>query len=143
MKIENRKAFHEYNILEQFEAGIALKGQEVKSIRIGRVSLSDSFCKVTKEEIFVMGMHIAHYESARDVIDSKRTRKLLLHKKEIKYLIGKTNEKGLTLIPLSLYFNSRGKAKLRIALCKGKKTYEKRETIKKREMEREIRNFKR
>lgn len=142
MKIENRKAFYEYNIIEQFEAGIALKGQEVKSIRIGKISLTDSFCKVAREEIFVMGMHIAQYESAREKLDPKRTRKLLLHKKEIKYLIGKVSEKGLTLIPLSLYFNSRGKAKLRIALCKGKKTYEKRETIKKREQEREIREYK-
>jgi SsrA-binding protein len=142
MKIDNRKAFFEYNILDKYEAGIVLEGQEVKSIRIGQASLSDSFCRIIKEEVFVMGLHITHYDKARTMLDSKRTRKLLLNKKEIRYLMGKVSEKGFALIPLNLYFNKRGKAKLCIALCKGKKQYEKRETIKNRELDREIRNFK-
>lgn len=139
MRIENRKARYEYTIFEDYEAGIVLEGQEVKSIRDGKVSLADSFCKVAGTEIFVMGMHIAHYENAREMLDPKRKRKLLLKKIEILHLAGKVAERGFTLIPLALYFNKRGKAKLKIGLCKGKRQYEKRDTIKKREIEREIR----
>ncbi|MFA5033531.1 MAG: SsrA-binding protein SmpB [bacterium] len=142
MKVDNKKAFFEYTVIEKYEAGISLEGQEVKSIRIGQASLADSFCRIIKDEVFVMGMHITHYDKARTMLDSKRTRKLLLHKREINYLTGKVSEKGFALIPLSLYFNKRGKAKLCIALCKGKRQYEKRETIKNRELEREMRNFK-
>lgn len=139
MRVENRKARHEYNILEQYEAGIALKGQEVKSIREGRVSISDSFCKIVEDEIYLVGLHISQYECAREKLDPKRDRKLLLHRQEIGRLVGKVSERGFALIPLSLYFNKRGIVKLQIALCHGKRKYEKREAIKKREIEREIR----
>ena len=138
-RIENRKARFEYNIFEDYEAGIVLEGQEVKSIRDGKASIIDSFCRILRNEIFVFGMHIAHYENARELLDPKRKRKLLLKRDEIDHLASKVVERGFTLIPLSLYFNKRGKAKLKIGLCKGKKQYEKRDTIKKRELEREIR----
>lgn len=139
MRIENRKARHEYNIIEQYEAGIVLRGAEVKSIKNGMASLSDSFCQVRGNELFLIGMHIGSYPAAREKLDPKRTRKLLFHRNELNRLIGKVSERGLTLIPLSLYFNKRGIAKLKIGLCQGKRKYEKRETIKKRDIEREIR----
>lgn len=139
MRIENRKARYEYNILERYEAGIVLQGQEVKSIREGNISLSDSYCTVLGDEIFVIGIHISPYLHSREKPDPKRRRKLLLHRSELNRLIGKVSEKGFTLIPLSLYFNSRGIAKLEIALCRGKKKYDKREAIKQKELEREIR----
>lgn len=140
MRVENRKARHEYNILERYEAGIVLQGQEVKSIREGKVSLSDSYCQFLGEELFVVGMHISPYSCAREHLDPKRRRKLLLHRQELNRLIGKVAERGFTLIPLSLYFNSRGIVKLEIALCHGKKKYDKREAIKKKELEREIKS---
>ncbi|MDI6839832.1 MAG: SsrA-binding protein SmpB [bacterium] len=139
MRIENRKARYEYNIIERYEAGVSLLGPEVKSIREGKVSLSDSFCKILGDEIFVIGLHIAHYESSRNSIDPKRNRKLLLHRDEINRIIGKVSEKGFTLIPLALYLNKRGKVKIELAICRGKKKYEKREAIKMRDLEREIR----
>ncbi|MCK4353076.1 SsrA-binding protein SmpB [candidate division WOR-3 bacterium] len=140
MRVENRKARYEYNILEQYEAGIVLKGQEVKSIREGEVSLSDSFCRILENEIFLENMHISAYEKAREKLNPKRRRKLLLNRSEIHRLTGKVTERGFTLIPLSLYFNKRGKVKLQIALCSGKRKYEKREVIKKRDLEREMRS---
>lgn len=140
MRVENRKARHEYIIFEDYEAGIVLQGQEVKSIREGKVSIANSFCKISGNEVFVVGMHIAHYEKARELLDSRRARKLLLKKTEIKHLGAKISERGFTLVPLTLYFNHRGKAKLKIGLCRGKRQYEKREVLKQRALEREIRS---
>jgi len=137
--IENRKARHTYFILETNEAGIALKGSEVKSLREGKADLRDSYCVIEDGEIYVVGMYIAPYEKAMETISTRRKRKLLLHKKEIKRLYGKVQEKGFTLIPLSLYFNKDGITKLKIALCKGKAKYEKRERIKELNMQREAR----
>lgn len=134
----NRKARYEYHILETFEAGLVLQGTEVKSLRQGRASLIDSYASVEGMEAWVFEMHIPPYEMGnRANHEPKRPRKLLLHKSEIRKLLGKTTEKGLTLIPLSLYF-SRGRAKLELALCKGKKAYDKRESIKERDQKRDL-----
>jgi len=137
--IENRKARHTYFILETYEAGIALKGSEVKSLRSGKADLRDSYCVIEDGEVFAMGMYIAPYEDAMNAIPPRRKRKLLLNKREIKRLYGKVQEKGFTLIPLSLYFNENGIVKLKIALCKGRAKYEKRERIKERDMQKEAR----
>ena len=136
---ENRKAFHEYHILETFEAGIQLLGTEVKGIREGKASLADSFGRVEKGEVWLYNVHINPY-SHRGYVDHdpKRRRKLLLHAQEIRKLIGKTTEKGLTIVPLRMYFK-KGRVKILIALAKGKKSYDKRETIRRRETERETR----
>ena len=136
---ENRKAFHEYHILETFEAGIMLLGTEVKGIREGKASLVDSFGRVEKGEVWLYNVHINPY-SHRGYVDHdpKRRRKLLLHAQEIRKLIGKTTEKGLTLVPLRLYFK-RGKVKVAISLVKGKQLHDKRETLRKRETDRETR----
>jgi SsrA-binding protein len=136
---ENRKAFHDYHILETFEAGIALLGTEVKAIREGRVNLRDSFARVDAGEVHVMNVHISPY-SHRGYADHEPTRRrtLLLHKQEIRKLVGKTTERGMTLVPLSLYFKN-GRVKMSIGLAKGKKDYDRRETIKRRETERETR----
>ncbi|WP_200763430.1 SsrA-binding protein SmpB [Nitrosophilus alvini] len=137
----NKKAFHDFEILERFEAGIVLEGSEVKAIRAGRVNLKDSFIKIVKGEPFIFGMHISHLSTSAAHFrpDEKRPRKLLLHKKEINKLIGKTSEKGLTIVPLKLYFNNRNIAKLEIALAKGKTLHDKREAIKKKMMDKEAR----
>ncbi|GAW91780.1 SsrA-binding protein SmpB [Calderihabitans maritimus] len=136
---ENRKARHDYYIEETYEAGIALKGTEVKSLRAGKANLKDSFARVENGEIFLYNMHISAYEKGnRFNHDPKRTRKLLLHKAEINRLMGKTQEKGLTLIPLKVYFNERGKAKVELGLAKGKKLYDKRRDIAERDARREI-----
>ncbi len=138
--IHNRKARHEYEVLETLEAGIALKGAEVKSIRQGRASLDDSFALLRNNEITLENMQITPYEHATiEPQDPKRSRKLLLHKAEILKLKPKVQEKGLSLVPLKLYFNDRGKAKLELALVRGKKLHDKRETIKQRDIEREMR----
>ncbi len=140
MKIvaENRKARHDYFINETYEAGIALVGTEVKSLRAGKVSLRDSYAEVVGGEVFLHNMHISPYEKAnRYNHDPKRPRKLLLHKQEIKRLLGQTTQKGFTLIPLRLYFK-RGKAKVELALARGKKLYDKREEIARRDAEREM-----
>lgn len=136
---ENRKAFHDYHILETFEAGVALMGTEVKAIREGRVNLRDSFGRVEQGEIFVLNIHISPY-SHRGYAEHEplRKRKLLLHKIEIRKLIGKTTERGMTLIPLRLYFKN-GRVKIALGLAKGKKEYDRRETIKRRETDRETR----
>ena len=136
---ENRKAFHDYHILETFEAGVALLGTEVKAIREGRVNLRDSFGRVEDGEVFVMNVHISPY-SHRGYADHEplRRRKLLLHKQEIRKLVGKTTERGMTLVPLRIYFKN-GRVKLAIGLAKGKKEYDRRETIKRRETDRETR----
>jgi len=135
----NRQARHEYYILETYEAGISLKGSEVKSLREGRVNLKDSFARINKGELFLFNAHISPYSfDQQKGYEPKRTRKLLLHRPEINSLVGRVGEKGLTLIPLRMYFK-RGKAKVEIALAKGKKFYDKRETLKRRDAEREIR----
>lgn len=136
---ENRKAFHDYHILDTFEAGVALLGTEVKAIREGRVNLRDSFASIERGEVFLHNVNISPY-SHRGYADHEplRKRKLLLHRNEILKLSGKTVEKGMTLVPLRLYFKS-GRVKVALGLAKGKKEYDKRETIKKRETDRETR----
>ncbi len=136
---ENRKAFHDYTILETFEAGVALLGTEVKAIREGRANLRDSFGRVEGGEVWVHNVHISPY-SHRGYADHAplRPRKLLLHRNEIRKLIGKTTERGMTLVPLRLYFKN-GRVKVALGLAKGKKDYDRRETIRRREIERETR----
>jgi SsrA-binding protein len=136
---ENRKAFHDYHLLETFEAGIVLLGTEVKAIREGRVNLRDSFARVEDGEVFLYNVNISPY-SHRGYADHEplRRRKLLLHRDEIRKLIGKTVEKGMTLIPVRLYYK-KGRVKVAVSLAKGKKEYDKRETIKRREADRETR----
>ncbi|MEN2984822.1 MAG: SsrA-binding protein SmpB [Dictyoglomaceae bacterium] len=137
----NRKAKHDYYILETYEAGIALTGTEVKSLREGKVSIVDSYADIDKGELWLFDLHISPYDKGNIYNhDPKRPRKLLMHKDEIARLIGKIKEKGLTLIPLSIYFNERGWAKVELGLAKGKKLYDKRrdlaEKAEKRELER-------
>jgi SsrA-binding protein len=136
---DNRKAHHDFHLVETFEAGLALVGTEVKAIREGRVNLRDSFAKILGGEIFVHNVHIGAY-SCRGYADHEplRPRKLLLHRLEIRKLIGKTTEKGMTIVPVRMYFKD-GRVKLAISLAKGKKDYDRRETIKRRETERETR----
>ena len=136
---DNRKAFHDYHILETFEAGIALLGTEVKGIREGQANLRDAFARVDKGEVWLFNVHINPY-SHRGYVDHdpKRKRRLLLHKHEIRKLIGKTVEKGLTLVPTRMYFKN-GKVKVAIALAKGKQDHDKRETLRRREVDRETR----
>lgn len=135
---QNKKAYHEYFVLEKLEAGIELFGTEVKSLRAGKVNLKDSWCSFKDGEIFVNGMHISPYEQGNIFNrDPMRVKKLLLHKKGIRQLFAKTKQEGLTVIPLSLYFKN-GRAKLEIGLCKGKKLYDKREVAAKKEAERRI-----
>ena len=136
---ENRKAFHDFHVLETFEAGIVLLGTETKAIREGRVNLRDSFARVEAGEVFLYNVNISPY-SHRGYADHPplRRRKLLLHRSEIRKLIGKTVEKGMTLVPTRLYFKN-GRVKVAISLAKGKKEYDKRETVKRREADRETR----
>ena len=136
---ENRKARHDYHVLDTWETGVALLGTEVKAIREGRVNLRDSFARVDDGEVWMMNVHISPY-SHRGYAEhaEKRQRKLLLHREEIRKLIGKTTEKGMTLVPLRMYFKQ-GRVKVVIGLAKGKKDYDKRESIKRRETERETR----
>jgi SsrA-binding protein len=136
---DNRKAFHDYQILETFEAGIALLGTEVKGIREGRANLRDSYARVEQAEVWLYNVHINPY-SHRGYVDHdpKRRRKLLLHREEIRKLVGKTTQRGLTLVPTRLYFR-KGKVKVTLALARGKQTHDKRETIRRREVERETR----
>ena len=134
----NRKARYDYTILESLEAGIELKGSEVKSLREGKVSLKDSFAHIEKGEVFLSNLYIGPFSQSSDTkYDPLRLRKLLLHKREINRLAGKVAEKGMALIPLRLYFK-RGLAKVELAVAKGKRAYDKREKIKKREIEREM-----
>ena len=135
---ENRKARHDYFIEDTYEAGIVLKGTEVKSMRDGRVNLKDAYAKIKNGEVWVHQMHISPYPFAYyDNHDPLRTRKLLLHKQEIRKLFAKANEQGFTLIPLTVYFRD-GKAKLTLALARGKRQYDKRETIRRRDEQREL-----
>lgn len=136
----NKKAFHNYEIVESFEAGICLLGSEVKSIREGRISLKDSYAEVRNGEVFLLQAHISPYEPAnRFNHEPLRERKLLLHRQEIKRLIGKIREKGYTLVPTKVLFNDKGKIKLEIALAKGKRAYQKKQAIKERDLDREMR----
>ncbi|HOE15940.1 MAG TPA: SsrA-binding protein SmpB [Syntrophorhabdaceae bacterium] len=140
----NKKAYHDYHIEEKFEAGIVLTGTEVKALREGKANLKDSYARVKDGEIFLVNAHISPYSCGNIYNhDPKRTRKLLMHAREIDRLLGKVKERGFTLVPLSLYFNKRNMAKMEIALAKGKTLYDKRESIKrkdeKRLREREIR----
>ena len=135
---KNRKAYHDYFILESFEAGIELKGTEVKSIRRGNINLKDSWCSVIKGECFANGIHIGAYEQGNIFnVDPLRVRKLLLHKKEINKLMGKIKEKGFSIIPISVYFKY-SNVKLQIGLCKGKKLYDKRADLAKKAANRDI-----
>ena len=137
--VQNRQVRHDYFILESYEAGIELFGTEVKSLRTGRANLKDSWCEIKDGELFVRGMHISPYEQGnRFNVDSLRPRKLLLHKREISKLIGYTTMKGLTVVPLEMYINEDGRAKIQIAVARGKKNYDKRESIAKRDAARDI-----
>lgn len=135
---ENRKARHEYHILETYEAGIALTGTEVKSLRAGKANLQDSYARVENAELMLYNMHISPYEQGnRFNHEPKRTRRLLMHKQEIMRLLGKTREKGLALVPLKVYFKN-GLAKVELALAKGKKLYDRREDVAERDARREM-----
>jgi SsrA-binding protein len=136
---ENRKARHDYHVLDTWEAGVALLGTEVKAIREGRVNLRDSYARVNNGEVWMMNVHISPYSHRGSAEHSElRERKLLMHRHEIRKLVGQTAEKGLTLVPLELYFKA-GRVKVLLALAKGKQAHDKRETIRKREVDRETR----
>lgn len=135
----NKKAFHDYEVVETFEAGIALTGTEVKSLRENKASLRDAFATIRGGEVWLHNVHIAPYSHGnRSNPDPDRTRKLLLHRNEIRYLIGKTKEKGLTLVPLKLYFSPAGLVKVELALARGKRLHDKRDAIAEREHKREV-----
>lgn len=140
MIVTNRKARHEFTIVETIEAGIALTGTEVKSLREGRANLADAYGVVDAGEVLLRGLHISPYSHTSQVgLDPRRDRKLLLHRLEIRRLIGKVREKGLTLVPLKLYFNERGIAKVELALARGKRAYDKRRAIAERDARRDLR----
>jgi SsrA-binding protein len=142
INIKNRKARFEFEILETFRAGMVLKGSEIKSIRLGKASLQEGYCYIEKGELWIKNMHIAEYEQGGYANhEPRRKRKLLLKKQEIEKLQKKTEEKGLTIVPLRLYISSRGFAKMEVGLAKGKKIYDKRQDIKKKDMKREIERF--
>ena len=133
----NKKAYHEYFVDEVFEAGLALQGTEVKSIRMGQVSIKESYCRIRNGEVFVDNMNISPYEQGnRENHDPLRSRKLLLNRYEIDKLIKKVDEKGLTLVPTKIYFKD-SRAKLEVGVCRGKKLYDKRETLKRKQADRE------
>ncbi|MFC7064067.1 SsrA-binding protein SmpB [Halobacillus seohaensis] len=135
---QNRKAGHDYFIEETFEAGIVLQGTEIKAIRAGRVNLKESFARISNAEVFIHNMHISHYEQGNIYNhDPTRSRKLLLHRKQINQLIGATQQKGYALVPLKMYIKN-GVAKLLIGLGRGKKKYDKREDLKRKQVNREI-----
>ncbi len=134
----NRKARHEFFIEDSYEAGIVLTGTEVKSIRQGKVNIKESYAVIVNGEVFIQGMHISPYEQGNIYnVDPLRVRKLLLHRREIRKLIGETKQKGFTLVPLSIYLKD-GRVKVEIALAKGKKLYDKRDTIAKKDAERRM-----
>ena len=136
---QNKKARHDYFIEETYECGMVLTGTEIKSIRQGRVNLKDSYAKVDKGEVLVYNMHVSPYEQGnRYNVEAKRPRKLLLHKREIQKLLGYTSQEGLTLIPLSVYLNNRGIAKMELAVAKGKKNYDKRDVMAQKDANRKI-----
>ena len=133
----NRQAAFRFNLLERYEAGIVLQGSEVKSLRNGSVQLKDAYAEVSDGEVWLRNMHIAPYEPAREGHDPERPRKLLLHKREIERLIGKTAEKGLTIVPMRIYFSG-ARAKVELAVATGKQQHDKRRAIKERDVRREI-----
>ncbi len=136
---DNRKAFHDYHVLESWEAGVALLGTEVKAIREGRVNLRDSYAKVDRGEVWLLNVSVSPYSHRGYAAhEEKRDRKLLLHRHEIRSMVGQVTEKGLTLVPLRMYFK-KGRVKVQLALVRGKQLHDKRETIKRREVERETR----
>ncbi|MEQ8358645.1 MAG: SsrA-binding protein SmpB [Cytophagales bacterium] len=142
INIKNRKARYEFEILDKEVAGIVLTGSEIKSIRMGKASLQEGYCFIDKDEMWIKNMHIAEYtEASHANHEPTRKRKLLLKKKEIEKFQKKTEEKGLTIVPLRLFINSRGFAKMEIGLAKGKKIYDKRQDIKNKDMKREIERF--
>ena len=139
MEIRNRNAYHEYSIEDKYSAGMVLTGTEVKSLREGKVSFNDSYCFLHKGELWVKSLHIAEYSHGTSSNhDPLQDRKLLLQKRELRKLEGKIKEKGFTVVPLRIYFNEKGIAKMEIGLGKGKKLYDKRETIRQRDTEREM-----
>ena len=139
MVANNKKARHDYFIEEVYEAGIVLTGTEIKSVRQGKVSIKESYAKIEDGEMILYGMNISPYEQGnRYNVDPLRPRKLLLHKQEIRKLIGYTVQKGLTLVPLTMYINTEGRAKVEIAVARGKKNYDKRDDIAKRDAKREM-----
>lgn len=136
---KNKKALFDFHILEKFEAGIELKGSEVKAIRASRLNLKDSFVRIIKGEAFLLDAHISHLETTHSYYkpNERRARKLLLHKKQINRLLGKVSQEGLTIVPLMLYFNQANRVKVEIALAKGKNLHDKRESLKKKILDRE------
>ena len=143
ISVRNKKASFEYEFLDEYTAGLQLKGTEIKSIRMGKVSLQEAYCFMQKGELWIKGMHIAPYElSTYYNHEPTRTRKLLLNKKELKKLENKLKEQGLTIVPKRIFINGRGLAKLDIALAKGKKLYDKREDIKKKDTKRDLQQLK-
>jgi SsrA-binding protein len=136
---DNRKALHDYHVIDTWEAGVALLGTEVKAIREGRVNLRDSFARIDRGEVWLMNVHISPYSHTGYAHhEERRQRKLLLHRHEIRKLTGRVSEKGLTLVPLQMYFKN-GRIKVALALAKGKQAHDKRETIRRREVDRETR----
>ena len=139
INIRNKKASFEYHFIDKYIAGIVLTGSEIKSIRLGKVNLQDAYCTFLNGELFVKELHISPYSMAREVNhEAKRERKLLLNRRELKKLDTKNKEKGLTIIPIRIFLNERGLAKLEIALAKGKKLYDRREDIKQKDIKREL-----
>jgi len=139
LTFKNKKAFHDYMIIESFEAGISLQGSEVKAIRAGRVNIKDSFVRIIKGEVFVFNLHITHLETAHTTYRpiENRDRKLLLHKKQIAKLFESVSKDGMTIVPLKMYFNARNILKLQIATAQGKKLHDKRQDMKEKTMKRE------
>ncbi len=136
---KNKKVFHDFIILDTFEAGIVLEGSEVKAVREGRVNLKDSFVRIIKNEMFVLNMHITHLSTAHSTYrpDERRDRKLLMHRKDIDKLYIKVMKDGITLVPVKMYFNSKNKLKMQVATAQGKKLHDKREDLKQKTMKRE------
>lgn len=142
-KIKNKKAYFHYNILESFTAGIQLMGLDIKLIRSGKVSISESYCVFMNNELYVNNLHLAERESDKVVVHKNKTmRKLLLNRRELNKLNKRTTEKGLSIVPLEMYFNEKGLVKLEIALVKGKREYDKRESLKKADSDRELSRIK-
>jgi len=141
-ELRNRQAYYEYFIDDKYEAGMVLTGTEVKSLRAGRASFNDSYCLVNNGELFLKNLHIAEYShGTANNHDPVRERKLLLNKKEIRKIENKLKDKGITVVPLKIFFSEKGLAKMQIGLGKGKKLYDKRETIKQRDTQREMKKF--
>jgi SsrA-binding protein len=137
--IKNKKAAYEYFLVEQFTAGIVLLGTEIKSVREGKVNLTDSYCAFTGNELYLLNAHISEYKFGNQFNHiAKRARKLLLNRQELKKITGKTREKGLTIVPVELFINDKGFCKVTISIAKGKKNYDKRETIKSKDNKREM-----